>query len=63
MAKIKKGLSALKRGFKTLAVKRKGKQAAKMAKKLKKTRGVKRDQILVIKRKILKKKARKLLNK
>ena len=51
----------LRRGFKTLAVKRKGRKAAKFAKELKRTRGIKGIEGLVIKRGILKKRALKLI--
>lgn len=38
---IKKAAKALKRGFKTLAIRRKGRLAEKLTKELKRTRGVK----------------------
>lgn len=54
-------LKSLKRGFKTLATKRKGKKAAKLAKQLKTTRGVKLRN-LAVQRKARKRRAKKLLN-
>lgn len=40
-SRLRRAVSGLKRGFKTLAVKRKGRVAGKLAKQLKETRGVK----------------------
>ncbi len=59
--RTKKAVKTLRRGFKTLAVKRKGRKAAKFAKELRETRGVKGVRSLVIKRGILKKRAKRLL--
>lgn len=59
--KTMKVAKALKRGFKTLAVKRKGNKAAKLAKELKSTRGVLRDKILRRKRAHTVKRAKRLL--
>lgn len=53
-------IGALKRGFKTLAVKRKGRIAGKLAKQLRETRGVK-IRNLAAERKAKKAKAEKLL--
>ena len=61
LKRTKKAVKALRRGFKTLAVKRKGRKAAKFAKELKRTRGIKGIEGLVIKRGILKKRAKRLL--
>lgn len=61
MGKIKTAVTALKRGFKTLAVIHKGNVAAKLAKQLRRSRGVLRSEELSRQRAFRVNRARKLL--